>query len=383
MNKLTNINTITLFLTNRCNANCSYCWEYYKGDTDLDSNLLSTILHDYLSNNESDRTLCLYGGEPTLNREALKVVADVVTPNDDITITMASNLLKLDQELLALFIKLSKSTNFNVTVSLDAFKEVNDETRLESYDVVLKHAKILKEHGVDVLFNTVITNKLLSYIKDHKLDEITFEFEEDLAFNPLTESLHMSNSYDVDLLEYLLELYYFKNGNQNQIISKIYNAIFGVFIDPILCTNKCYGGTKDITILADGKVLSCVKESNILGSGISYNEYDPSNNIIFRNNIGSPNEYVSEYTKTKCKECPITENCIICDGINKQWTGDINTVPTWQCKNLLALYEIWAKYHYKSLVLVYYYMDKQISNQIDLRNDIYNRCINEGGIEHD
>lgn len=375
MNPLNNISILTVFLTNKCNLHCSYCWETHKCDEYMNDDLFTKIISDYLSNNVSPKTLCLYGGEPTLNIDALKKLLSYGEKLNNIKICITTNLVHLNDELIDIFKKLNILTDLCITVSIDVFKPIHDIHRCNSFDTVMQNTMILKKEDLNVNFNAVITNELLKYIVNHRIEVLEFPYTDDITFSQLTKSKDTDAFYDEALLEEFLKLRYTVDGAHNKLINKIYDSLFARYVNPEAHFRLCSAGVSDYTILSNGNVVSCVKEYNF-DQGIPYHELASVTPSIFKNSLGASSQYISEYTGDKCSKCDICDTCVICEGLNMQWTGEKSVVPSWFCEVNLKMYTIWAKYYCKYLEMVAYYLSDEISKQQNVRTDIYDKILN-------
>lgn len=376
MNPLNNVNTLTVFLTNKCNLHCSYCWETCKSDEYISDDLFIRILNDYVSNGVLKKTLCLYGGEPTLNINSLRHLVSYGEKLNNLSIYITTNLVYLNDELINIFKNLSNLSDLHITVSVDIFKPIHDIHRCGSFDLVMKNVSILKKEGIKLSFNTVITNELLKYIISCKIEDIGFPHIDNTTFSQLTKSKKYDAFYEETLLDDFLKLRYTADGARNKIITKIDDALFGRYVNPENYFKLCSAGVSDFTILSNGNIVSCVKECNF-DKGVPYNEFHYDISDTFKNSLGTSDKYVSEYTNDKCLKCDICDTCIICEGLNKQWTGDKYTVPSWFCEVNLKMYTIWAKYYYKYLEMTAYYLNEEINKQQNIRSDVYNKILNQ------
>lgn len=377
MNPLNNVSILTVFLTSKCNLYCSYCWETHKCDEFISDDLFTKILNDYVSNGVPKKTLCLYGGEPTLNIDSLRHLVSYGEKLNNISIHITTNLVYLNNELINIFKNLSDLSDLHITVSVDIFKPIHDMHRCGSFDLVMKNVSVLKEEGIKLSFNTVITNELLKYITSCKIEDIEFPYIDSTSFSQLTKSKTYDAFYDEILLDDFLKLRYTADGARNKIITKIDDVLFGRYISPENYFRLCSAGVSDFTILSNGNVVSCVKECNF-SKGIPYNELHSDISDIFKNSLGTSDKYTSEYTDDKCSKCDICDTCIICEGLNKQWTGDKYIVPSWFCEVNLKMYTIWAKYYYKYLEMIAYYLNEEINKQQKMRSDVYSKILNQG-----
>ena len=108
-----------LILTHSCNLNCSYCYERYKSSRKMSRETALRCLQEQLQEvRESDSfdwlLVDLFGGEPLLNAEVIRYLAEWVRANVqdiDVLFTISSNgtLPKPDTELLNVKCVLSRN----------------------------------------------------------------------------------------------------------------------------------------------------------------------------------------------------------------------------------------------------------------------------------
>ena len=238
-NQLSNLQQLTLEVTDSCNLNCRYCGygSYYSGYEERRNTFLSTRtvkkLLDYLTecwsssaNNSTRRTttISFYGGEPLLNFKTIREVVDysssIQSNQVSFKYSMTTNAILLEKYMDYLVEK-----DFSLLISLDG-NEYNHSYRVtkrdtNSFTKVLKNVKLLRSkypvfYDKKVNFNAVLTNR-------SSVNEVYTFFKEELDKRPmlselnttgivpemkaefirtyrnLTESLHQAENYDIIL----------------------------------------------------------------------------------------------------------------------------------------------------------------------------------------
>lgn len=151
-------NNFQIFLTERCQLGCTYCYLDKKA-IDLDAETAMMGVQEFLKDSvPGQRWVGFYGGEPLLAFPLLKKIADHVRREhspQDVKMHLTTNGVLVDREV-ALFCATRK---ISVTLSLDGPKERHDSCRKSkksSYDAVLQAADHLRREGVLLQANMVI-----------------------------------------------------------------------------------------------------------------------------------------------------------------------------------------------------------------------------------
>ena len=143
--------------TNTCNLKCKYCFIGKLNDKPVKmekSTLIKAIelFNKHLQEINDKGTIFLYGAEPLLNFDLIKVAVEYVKKhNYNIQFSMVSNGILITDEI-ADFIK---DNNISLGISVDGPKEITDENRIfkngnnSVYDAVLKKINLLKSKKVD------------------------------------------------------------------------------------------------------------------------------------------------------------------------------------------------------------------------------------------
>lgn len=151
------IKSIALQVTQKCNFRCKYCIyseEINKSQRSHSKNSMSleTAMKsiDFLSNHSIDTKevgIGFYGGEPLMEFELIKEIvayAKEVFIGKPILFSMTTNGSLLNEEI----IKFLKESDFNLMISLDGPKEINDKNRIfangtGTFDSVMNNIKLI------------------------------------------------------------------------------------------------------------------------------------------------------------------------------------------------------------------------------------------------
>ncbi len=138
---------LTFFVTNRCNARCSHCFNWKTKPTDeLTLEEIKKIDFSFFD------SVSITGGEPTLRADLAEVCSHVAKNK----IYLNTNGL-MPERIQAVIQKLGAAM-VSVTVSLDGTREVHDQVRgVDCFDLAVKTIKLCKQSGAEVTILTTIT----------------------------------------------------------------------------------------------------------------------------------------------------------------------------------------------------------------------------------
>lgn len=182
-----------LILTEECNMQCTYCSQSSFRTRERMKNMSSETVESVLGKfysvaTERKRTIVLYGGEPTLNRDGIeKVVAYVREKRNDwnTEIVIFTNGILLDDA----FIDLLQKGNVYVILSMDGDEKTNDTFRRYGQEGSFKYINMsidkFKEKRIQFGFSLTIASHNID-----RLDEIVKFFIEEyhpfsIGINPL------------------------------------------------------------------------------------------------------------------------------------------------------------------------------------------------------
>lgn len=161
---------IQFFPTLACNMRCKYCYnasgEYNKAPV-ISSKIIRSGIDYVLRNGAKYLLVHFIGGEPTLAVEPLQYTieyASNVAPYTDFYIVTNGT---FGDEVFRILIE----NDFDIIVSLDSVKKINDQYRLfnlgaSSYNVVIKNIKRLSKENVRLLVRSTLTEESIDYLPE-------------------------------------------------------------------------------------------------------------------------------------------------------------------------------------------------------------------------
>lgn len=187
-------------LTNRCNKNCSVCFESEKESKDIDFEVIKKIVNGL----DRNGILFLTGGEPFLHPEIWKILGYL--KKKEVNFTICTNGSLLDAENVAKLMNLSPNS---IIFSIHGFRELHDKEvgSKSSFRGVEKAIKELKkrEFGGKIIVNTVITSnnyhqltEIAENFKNIKVDALRFQhlsFLREEEFRKMKKELRDSVEY--------------------------------------------------------------------------------------------------------------------------------------------------------------------------------------------
>lgn len=162
------INILYLLLSDACNIRCRYCYflapmprgyrsSLMKKETAMEAlDLFARCVKRSIAKGHPEQHIVIYGGEPTLNKEALLEALryiDVLKEKEllpkTVSVTVNTNGILLDKEILAQ----CKTTGAVVAISIDGPKEVHDQMRVHSsgrgtFNEVVRSYRLAQQSGV-------------------------------------------------------------------------------------------------------------------------------------------------------------------------------------------------------------------------------------------
>lgn len=259
------MNSCYLMMTNRCNMNCSYCYEreYFKDNLKDISEETAKRAVDFLVENHKpgvkarpneDINICYFGGEPTLNWEVLKNnIAYCRAIEAGKKIKIGLYLLTNAKELPAPedeFFRILRDYGVKMQVSLDGCKEAHDSTR-GHFDTIVKNTrKITESLNRHIIVRMTITP-----------DNVRHAFESFRAMAELSCTVNMVPIVEEEWTEELIGVakdQFKKIMNYYQKLSRVKPIRFNIAEN---CVNPafrhCQVGSSMVSITVNGIVYPC------------------------------------------------------------------------------------------------------------------------------
>ena len=285
------------FVTNRCNARCSFCFidfdnpETFQGELSVDEiEKLSLTLGNSIQN------INLTGGEPFARKE-IKEISEIYIKNSNIAslfITSNGSLPDRIENYLNTLVPKYPETKFIFSFSIDNIENKHDKIRkIEGlFEKCIESYNLTKKYGNNVFGNISITISLENYfeiesiykklIEKYKVEALTVALvrDEGVYKTPIKDKENLLNSYKW-LTEKIKEdeskniLYGYNRKTlqgrlQNQKNTIMYKNIISTYLEPKFIS-QCYAGSLFGVVSADGKVYPCEILEDTLGSLRDYN----------------------------------------------------------------------------------------------------------------
>ena len=319
---------ISLWITNKCNLSCDYCYES-KNQNNISMNKKMirdciTFSFQYLENYlEEDIRIQIHGGEPFLEFDNIKYLVDYVKQNfsEKVSFLITTNGTVMNENIMKFIVKELKS----ISISIDGQRKTHDRYRknkygVGSFDIAFRNAKMLLNNGVYVRIRSTFN----SYTVKNLYEDINFFVEN--GFKTISSVADFSdNNWNETSLKELQEniekikILQSENLNVNiNIVDKNSHKANGI----------CYGGKKSLSIYSDGSIFPCTittgKEYFCIGniySGIDYKKLD-----YF---LGQ-----SHILNLECEGCKLYFECksTRCKLINRILTGDFHKPTPIECE---------------------------------------------------
>ncbi len=153
----TELNSVTMIITNKCNLSCDYCFERSKGNKDMSVDTAIEIVdrtYRRLPKEIGEFTYNLFGGEPLMNWDVVKAILDRIEEKHYLArVGITTNLTLLTDEMIDYI----DDHNVFCLVSVDGIKEVHDAHRSNSFDKVIENIKKLLDRGLGHLVEARMT----------------------------------------------------------------------------------------------------------------------------------------------------------------------------------------------------------------------------------
>jgi MoaA/NifB/PqqE/SkfB family radical SAM enzyme len=253
---------LTFFVTNKCNARCSHCFNWKTPPTDeLSLEEIQKIDFKVFD------SVSITGGEPTLRADLAEICA-YATKNKIYLNTNGLNPQRIQE-----VIERVGSGMVGVTVSLDGTREVHDQIRgVKCFDSAVETIKLCRRLGAEVTILTTVSRHNLGNIPalvDYLKAEGLFTKKGDVVFN-IARGLEHAFNVDPEVgfyhnprddkttlsLEELKQAYETVKpfmANQNKVVWEYSLKMLSQHKKMV----TCYAGNLEMVLHANGDVAAC------------------------------------------------------------------------------------------------------------------------------
>ena len=326
--------TVMLTVTEKCNLNCSYCYEHCKFPRSMSFETAKKIL-DYefsLQDGFDFIEVDLFGGEPFLEFELLKEIHDYVlsiqSPHRRICFSTSNG--TLIHGSIQDWLERNKES-FCVGISLDGTRQMHNINRSNSFDLI--DIDFFKHCWPQQDIKMTVSRESLPNLAEGII------FIQSLGF-ACSGSFAFGINWDLDIDLPILE-------KQLDILAQYYLDHPLVPIAEILDLNLEY-----ISLESSTPTRWC-------GAGKQMKAYDVEGNCFpcqsfMQITQGKPVEIdeslfadETNLVDPKCKKCILNNVCSTCYGMNYSLTGKINERDKEHCQfnKLISMFNAYVKFH--------------------------------------
>lgn len=335
------INSISLFMTEKCNMRCTYCFEKdFKNQVGNVSNETIKKTIDLLMNDNSsiNKKLTFFGGEPTLNIDGLEYAINYYHQlkqngyKNIIHFDINTNLYHINENLIKVFRKIINIAGLYLSVSMDGIKETHDLNRLDinnnpTYDKIIENVKKLKkELQYKKEHFTICKHQVLTDNTCDKIEDICEQaWKERELFNEFSIVYVVPDKGSSSNVSYKnlenMKKYYDKIKYSNDILEEKKNFILKLLHYLCLDTNTslyndnysvCNVLNDMIAIRANGDILPCHSFFDLINT-------DEYNNIKI-DNINQINDNITISFKNKFFRLIYDKNKLLSNGLLKMYS---------------------------------------------------------------
>ena len=346
-NRPTVVKALCLHIAHDCNLACKYCFaeegEYHGRRAMMSFEVGKKALDFLVANSGSRRNLEVdfFGGEPLMNFDVVKQIVEYARSKEEeyhknFRFTITTNGMLLDDDTIDYINK----EMYNVVLSIDGRKEVNDRMRVRvdgsgCYDRILpKFKKLVDGRGdKEYYVRGTYTKYNLDFSEDvMHLYEAGFD---EISVEPVIESPEEAYAITEEDLDQIYAEYdklvdrigaIRKNGKHINFFH------FMIDLDQGPCVIKrlrgCGSGNEYVSITPDGDIYPCHQF-------VGHDEYKMGNieEGTFNNDIKKEFAGCHVYSKPACQECWARFYCSGgCNANNFVFNGDIHKAYELSCK---------------------------------------------------
>ncbi|WP_368292867.1 radical SAM peptide maturase, CXXX-repeat target family [Dehalobacter sp. TBBPA1] len=351
------VKTITFVVTERCNLNCSYCYETHKSGKVMTKDIAKKAvdfilnkrkLNGYIKFNDSPAVILEFiGGEPLLEIDLIDYIVDYfrfrafelgISWADNYMVSITSNGILFDTPKVQSFLRKNKG-RVSLGITIDGNRDLHDACRRfpdgrGSYDIVESAVKKGLKLGIQESTKMTISPTNVMYLS------AALQNLWGLGLRGAYANCIYEEGWTIEhakiLFDEMIKLADFLLKNKN--FSKYWTSLFDETIGQELIEDKnwCGGNGEMLAIGTDGKLYPCIR----------FMQYSLSTPCREEKSIGSietgillENEWLeqlkritmSSQSEEKCNTCPIASGCSLCTGYNYDKFGDPNKRATYIC----------------------------------------------------
>ncbi|AAM25497.1 uncharacterized protein M2349_000037 [Caldanaerobacter subterraneus subsp. tengcongensis MB4] len=327
---------LVIIVTNNCNCRCKYCYAN-GGSYGLDVNNMKrdeakNIIDYFVKNFRVIYNIQIFGGEPMLNYDVIKVICEYfenLRNNNIIDYMPQFGIVTNGTYLPSEAIDIMKKFRFNITISLDGDKIIHDSLRIKktgegTFNYIKTNYIKMIESGINkekISFECTYTHKHIenniSFVDLFKF----FRNEFDCLITHITPVCIEKNNFlslnkDKEIIKkYIKEAveYTFDTILKERIINScaIITEVIQRLIRKIPMQYICPAGVNNLTVTQDGTIYPCFM---FIGTDLSVGNINISSDEIMSNTKMFNLKFNAKFLDDSCKTCWAKYICSFCLG---------------------------------------------------------------------
>jgi len=290
------IKRLVIFLTYRCNFNCSYCYVKKRKTKELSSKELIKIIDKLKKKNSKLKEINFMGGEPLLRFDTIKKIVSNYKNKFEYNLNTNGSLLNDD------ILNFLSKNRVIITLSLDGSEKTHNKNRKnKTFDKIVDRIRNYKDK---VIINYVVNNDSTDkLIKD--FDNLVKLGFKKIDIRPNSDYLWKKEEFkklNKEILKFYM-LYFNRYAGQG----------IKIILDKMV-TEKCFylneKGCQEVKISPEGYFFSCCRLCNTYRSkGLNFgkNRLDSKKR---KNFLNFARKKINKYRIEKCKDCILDKYCL-------------------------------------------------------------------------
>lgn len=315
---------INIWLTKKCNLQCTYCYEGIAKETELMSKTICDKVISYVQEINEPINIRFHGGEPLLEYSKLQYLYERLKRNKNVkTFGLTTNGIMLDENKIDFLVEAMN----DFSISIDGTKEVHDKHRKDAsgkgtYDKVCKVIPQILKKNPYARARMTITTDTIPYLYESVKNIV------ELGFKVIAMAVDVFDPgwNDETKTQYLIQVSKIKNE-----YCKNSNLHIGVIErENIKRLASCGGGKDSIHISTDGMFYPCSYAVGVKDFAIGNLEKG-----IVEEKVREI-ECIGQRTSSVCEGCMVYDFCpgTRCKIINKIVSGNYDVPPIATCMDM-------------------------------------------------
>lgn len=341
--KMKRFSTLWINVSNDCNLRCIYCYgdggSFNRERQFMKIGKVVEVLDFWLDHVDSvckQLQVIFFGGEPLMNKEAIKFVVSYLKRKTDpevaIKYGITTNGTILDNDLLDIFIE----NRFHVTLSIDGGREIQNINRpfvdgTGTFSVVSENIQRLLEAGITTVARLTVTHRNVGQLKQciidiWKLGISIVSFDLVSTKNNLLKLTKEDIQLLIEEIEKLgkLQYEYIKNNEKKYIVNLLK---YGKVLNNNTLNNCSYESPSVLKVDTNGNIFKCHRL-------IGYDKFLEGN---IQDGLAVNNSEQRTSKSKVCNGCIYSELCTPCFAVNYQDNDSIEIVSEHYCKYMKKL----------------------------------------------